>query len=339
VIHLKDPSPELEIRVDHQKAAYLGLTATEVAHGIRAAITGPLAKRFRESDREVDLRTRLQPQDRSSLRVLQQLTVPRWLGSPPQAVQVPIWPALQVRPTMGSTEIHRFNQRRGIELSAESPELDLYRAATLIQPELERISKPPGYEIKLGRSFAEMEESRREIIFALVLGLTLIYMIMAALFESFRTPLVIMCSVPLAIIGIVAALWLTGYAVSVAVYLGALALAGIVVNNAIVLVDHVNQLRRKGRPYYLAVVQGAQDRLRPILITSVTAILGLLPLALERHEGAQLWSPLAWTVIGGLVSATFLTLFILPVVYVMVMSPGSSTTPQSSRHQDGSLRR
>jgi HAE1 family hydrophobic/amphiphilic exporter-1 len=130
---------------------------------------------------------------------------------------------------------------------------------------------------------------------------------------------------------VVAALWLSGYAVSTAVYVGALALAGIVVSNAIVLVDHINQLRNHHGHFFLrAVIRGTQDRLRPILITSATAILGLLPLALERQEGYQLWSPLAWTVIGGLVSATFLTLFILPAVYVMVMAPGSEKAFKSN---------
>jgi HAE1 family hydrophobic/amphiphilic exporter-1 len=319
VIHLKDPSPELQIQVDYQRAAYLGLTATDVAHGIRAALTGPLANRFREPGREVDLRTRLQPQDRESLQVLQQLTVPRLMDSPRRLAQVPIWPAIRVRRTLGATEIHRFNQVRGLELSAETQNLDLYRAAAAILPQLDAISRPEGYEIRLGQSFEEMQESRREVFFALVLGLVLIYMIMAALFESFRTPLIIICSAPLAVVGVAAALWLNGYPISVAVYVGALALAGIVVNNAIVLVDHINQLRSRGLSYWRAVLQGSRDRLRPILITSATAILGLLPMALETHEGAQLWSPLAWTVIGGLVSSTFLTLFLIPVVYTVVI--------------------
>jgi HAE1 family hydrophobic/amphiphilic exporter-1 len=319
VIHLKDPSPELQIQVDYQRAAYLGLTATDVAHGIRAALTGPLANRFREPGREVELRTRLQPQDRESLQVLQQLTVPRLMDSPRRWAQVPICPAIRVRRALGATEIHRFNQVRGLELSAETQNLDLYRAAAAILPQLDAVSRPAGYEIRLGQSFEEMQESRREVFFALVLGLVLIYMIMAALFESFRTPLIVMCSAPLAVVGVAAALWLNGYPISVAVYVGALALAGIVVNNAIVLVDHINQLRIRGLGYWRAVLQGSRDRLRPILITSATAILGLLPMALERHEGAQLWSPLAWTVIGGLVSSTFLTLFLIPVVYTLII--------------------
>lgn len=325
VIHLKDPSPELEILVDHERAGYLGLTAQEVAQAVRAALTGPLASRFREPEREVEMRTRLAAGDRDTVQVLQQLTVPKWTdGKPPHPVQVPLWPAVQLRRVMGSTEIHRFNQRRALELSAETKDLDLYRAAALIQTELNRIPCPPGYEVRLGYSFAELEASRREIFFALVLALTLIYMIMAALFESFSTPFIVMCAVPLAGVGIAVTLWLTGYAVSVAVYVGALALAGIVVNNAIVLVDHINQLRDRGLEYWRAVLQGAQDRLRPILITSATAILGLLPLALERQEGASLWSPLAWTIIGGLMSSTFLTLFLIPAIYTVIITPPHS---------------
>ena len=322
VVHLKDPAPELELRVDYPRAAHLWLTVSEVAHGIRAALTGPLANRFREAEREIDVRTRLLPDDRKSLQVLQEIMIPRWTGPPPRLLQVPIGPALRLFPVMGATEIHRFNQRRALEISAETRDLDLYRAAALIQPELTRLPLPAGYEVRLGQSFEEMRESRREIFFALFLGLTLIYLIMAALFESLRTPLVIMCSVPLALAGIALALWGTGYAVSLAVYVGALALAGIVVNNAIVLVDHINKLRTAGLGYYRAVLQGAQDRLRPILITSATAILGLLPMALERHEGTQLWSPMAWTVIGGLLSSTFLTLFIIPAVYTLLIRPG-----------------
>ncbi len=278
----------------------------------------------------MQLRTRFPSQDRSSLRVLQQLTIPRTIDSPPHRVQVPIWPAIQVRRSMERFEIQRLNQRRALELTAEARDLDLYSVATRVQSVIQNISSPPGYEIRLGQSFEEMQETRREIFFALALALLLIYMVMAALFESFRTPLVIMCSVPLALVGTVAALWLSGFAVSTAVYVGALALAGIVVSNAIVLVDHINQLRNQGHSFLRAVMRGTQDRLRPILITSVTAILGLLPLALERQEGYQLWSPLAWTVIGGLVSATFLTLFILPAVYVMVMAPGSVKTPNTN---------
>jgi HAE1 family hydrophobic/amphiphilic exporter-1 len=257
-------------------------------------LTGPLANRFREPERELDMRTRLQPADRESLQVLQNRTVPQGIASPGQPfrlIQVPIWPALRLKWVMGSTEIHRFNQRRALEISAETRNLDLYRTAALIQPELARISLPPGYDIRLGQSFEEMRQNRREIIFALFLGLTLIYMIMAALFESLITPLVIMCSVPLALVGIALALWITGYAVSIAVYVGALALAGIVVNNAIVMVDHINQLRAAGLAYHRAVLKGAQDRLRPILITSATPSSGCCPWPWNDMKGRNCGAP------------------------------------------------
>jgi hydrophobic/amphiphilic exporter-1 (mainly G- bacteria), HAE1 family len=334
-IHLGNPAPEYEIRVDHRRAAYLGISAQDIAMGIRAALTGPLATPLRESGREMPLRTRLASQDRGSLGVLQQLTIPRVGADPSGPVQAPIWPAIEVRGSLSRFEIPRLDQRRAIELTAETRSLDVLSAAHLVQSVIRQTPRPPGYDIRLGHNLEELQETRREILLALALALALIYMIMAALFESFRTPLVIICSAPLALAGVAAALGLTGFPVSTAVYVGALALAGIVVSNAIVLVDHINHLRSRGRAFLPAVIRGTQDRLRPILITSATAILGLLPLALERQEGYQLWSPLAWTVIGGLVSATLLTLFILPAVYVMVMAPGGPSGPRP-RTQGGS---
>jgi len=189
----------------------------------------------------------------------------------------------------------------------------------LVQPVLTSIPHSPGYEIRFGQNIKELGENRREIISALILALLLVYMIMAALFESFRAPLVILSAVPFAAVGVVSTLLMVGYAINLAVYVGILVLLGIVLNNAIVLVDHINQLRTQGLNLLRAVVQGTQDRLRPILITSATAVLGLLPMALERQAGSQLWSPLAWTVIGGLASATLLTLFIIPAHYLLIM--------------------
>ena len=197
--------------------------------------------------------------------------------------------------------------------------MDLYRTVQMVQPVLDSISRSPGYDIRFGQNIKELEENRREVITALILALLLVYMIMAALFESFRAPLVILSSVPFAAVGVVTALLVAGYAINLAVYVGILVLLGIVLNNAIVLVDHINQLRAQGLNLLRAVIQGTQDRLRPILITSATAILGLLPMGLERQEGSQLWSPLAWTVIGGLASATLLTLFIIPAHYLLIM--------------------
>jgi HAE1 family hydrophobic/amphiphilic exporter-1 len=321
IIHLRNPVPEIEISVSHQRAAYLGLTAAEIAHGIRAAITGPLANSLRESDKELSIRTRLPELARDSNQLLNELTIPKWNEDNSRELAVPLWPALTTRPQMGATEIHRLDRQQAIELTAEVQGLDLYRTIQLVQPVLTSISRPPGYEIRFGQNIKELEENRHEIISALILALLLVYMIMAALFESFRAPLVILSAAPFAAVGVVLILLVVGYAINLAVYVGILILLGIILNNAIVLVDHINQLRAQGLDLLRAVVQGTQDRLRPILITSATAILGLLPMALERQEGSQLWSPLAWTVIGGLASATLLTLFIIPAHYFLIMKP------------------
>jgi HAE1 family hydrophobic/amphiphilic exporter-1 len=321
IIHLRNPVPEIEISVSHQRAAYLGLTAAEIAHGIRAAITGPLANSLRESDKELIIRTRLPELTRDSSQLLNELTIPKWNENNSRELAIPLWPALTTRPQMGATEIHRLDRQQAIELTAEVQGLDLYRTIQVVQPVLASISRPPGYEIRFGQNIKELAENRREIISALILALLLVYMIMAALFESFRAPLVILSAAPFAAVGVVAILLVVGYTINLAVYVGILILLGIILNNAIVLVDHINQLRAQGLDLLRAVVQGTQDRLRPILITSATAILGLLPMALERQEGSQLWSPLAWTIIGGLASATLLTLFIIPAHYFLIMKP------------------
>lgn len=319
VIHLRNPVPEIEVTVLHHQAAHLGLTAMEIANGIRAAITGPLANRLREVDKEYDIRTRLPEHDRDNAMVLHNLTVPKQNFALSREVPVPIWPAIRTRTHLGATEIPRLDRRRAIELTAEIQGVDLYRATETLQPLLETIPHPSGYEIRFGENIRELQENRREILAAFLVALVLVYMIMAGLFESFRAPLVILSSVPLAAVGVVIVLLVSNHAISLVVYVGGLVLLGIILNNAIVLVDHINTLRKQGLRLERAIVQGTQDRLRPILITSTTAILGLLPMALERQEGSQLWSPLAWTIIGGLLSATLLTLFILPAHYLLIM--------------------
>ena len=319
VIHLRNPVPEIEINVSHRQAAYLGLSAAQIAHGIRGAVTGPLANSLRESEKEMSIRTRLPEAEKDNYRLLSELTIPRWSPDRSRRVAVPIWPALKTRSQLGAMEIHRLDRQQALELTAEVQGLDLYRTMQLMQPVLASLTRPPGYELRFGQNLKELTENRREILSALILGLLLVYMIMAALFESFRAPLVILSAVPFAAVGVVAILLMVGYAINLAVYVGLLVLLGIVLNNAIVLVDHINQLRAQGLHLVRAVIQGTQDRLRPILITSGTAVLGLLPMALERQEGSQLWSPLAWTVIGGLASATLLTLFIIPAHYLLLM--------------------
>ncbi len=202
--------------------------------------------------------------------------------------------------------------------------MDLSVAAREATQIIDQLELPPGYTVEIGGLFNVIDESKHDMFVALGLAVILVYLVMAAQFESFWYPLCIMCSVPLAGIGAIIALWLTGLKLSVTALIGVIMLAGIVVNNAIVLVDYINLQRRRGLSISEAVMRASQTRLRPILMTASTTILGLLPIAFGFGEGSEMTVPLAVTVIGGLISSTLLTLFVIPVVYIF--------TAQLSQH-------
>jgi HAE1 family hydrophobic/amphiphilic exporter-1 len=195
---------------------------------------------------------------------------------------------------------------------------DLGAAAETIDAVIARTAVPAGLSVRLSGQSEEMNRSFRSLLFALGLAVFLVYLILASQFESLIHPLVIFFTIPLAIIGAVVALWATGSSISVVVFIGMILLAGIVVNNAIVLVDLINQLRIQGVPRFEAIVTAGRQRLRPILMTTLTTILGLLPLALGFGEGAEIRAPMAITVIGGLTVSTLLTLVVIPVLYSLV---------------------
>ena len=204
-----------------------------------------------------------------------------------------------------------------IQLSANVGALSLGKAVKLIKKSLGDIEFPEEYYYKFGGGYPELVESQKQFLPTILLMLTLVYMVLAGLFESYKQPLIIMFSVPLAIIGVVIALTITKKAVSMGVIVGLVLLGGIVVNNAIILIDRINQLRGMGLKTIRAVITSAKNRLRPILMTTSTTVLGLLPMALDKSESANLWAPLAITVISGLISSTLLTLFVVPAVYII----------------------
>lgn len=208
--------------------------------------------------------------------------------------------------------------------SAPTGATALGTAAERVKATLFDLKFPKDYFWQFGGNYDKMIQNQKELSFALILSLVLVYMILASLFESFKQPLIILLTVPLAAIGAITALRITGKPVGTGVLIGAIMLGGIVVNNAILLIDRINFLRRKGGALYTgkgeikkAVVAACYDRLRPILMTSLTTILGLLPMALDKSESSNLWSPLAITVIGGLSISTVLTLFVIPGVYLV----------------------
>ena len=219
----------------------------------------------------------------------------------------------------GPREIHREWQRRIGRVTGYVREgATLGQAIGQVQAILASVDLPPGYRISIGGEERDRAESFRSLRFALILSVVLVYMVMASLFESFLHPFTVMLSLPLAGVGVVLGFWLFGEPLSITAFIGVIMLGGIAVNDSIVLVDRINQLRETTRTVRDAIVQGARDRVRPILMTSATTVLALLPMAIGLGEGGELRAPMAIAVIGGLVSSTIMILVVIPVVYELV---------------------
>jgi HAE1 family hydrophobic/amphiphilic exporter-1 len=220
----------------------------------------------------------------------------------------------------GPIQISRENQMRRVSVMANIAGRDLGGVVRDIQKKLGRVQRelPPGYFLEFGGEFKEMQEAFLIIAGAFALATLLVYMVMASQFESFVHPFIIMFTIPLAAIGIAAGLLISGKPVSLAVLIGVVILAGIAVNNGIVMIDYINQLRRRGMDAKEAIVEGSVTRLRPVLITALTTILGMMPMALSTSAGSELRSPMAVAVAGGLTATTALTLFIIPIIYSLV---------------------
>jgi HAE1 family hydrophobic/amphiphilic exporter-1 len=313
VIYQTNPKPELLIKVLHDKAGALGLDATRIAEAVRSRITGPIATEFVEQGKETDLRIRLQDDDLRNLSVLDTISIPVRRNDK-ERLLVPLGEVTTSELLLGTAEIHRKDQHRMIRISADIGNEDLARAAVRVGEALKDLPFPEGYGYHFGEDYQELKESQKEMIFSLFLAILFVYMILAALFESFLYPITIMASVPMAAIGCLVILYVSGKSINVPVYVGAITLAGIVVNNAVVLIDYIKLLKSRGMGKWRAIIRGGENRLRPILMTSGTTLLALLPMALDKGEGSNLWSPLAVTIIGGLVTSTLLTLIVLPLL-------------------------
>ena len=305
-------SPETKVRVIKDRAATYHLSVSDIALTAQTAIKGFVATKFKEQGREIDVRVRLRPQDRADLSRVRRLTI----RSPLQQT-VPLADVAYLAVGTGPTEIQRLDRQRVVLVSGNLLQRTVGEALRDIEAALRRVAVPAGCEVKVTGENQQMQESFRSLQFALGLSLLLVYMIMASTFESLWQPFLIMATIPMSAIGIVAALWVTGTPLSAMVGLGLIILGGIVVDNGIVLIDYVNLLQSQGRSAYDAVLEASRTRLRPILMTTATTVLGLLPLALGIGEGVELQGPMAITVMGGLLSSTFLTLVVLPTFYLI----------------------
>ncbi len=302
--------PEVQIAFDRDRLAAMALDPAAASRLVRSAVQGEAATQFSDLDRKLDVRVRASEQERSMVAELANLEVGRSQGRP-----VPLGAVASVSVARGPAEIRRISQQRAAVVSANLEGRDLASAANDIQAALDGLVVPPGARVALAGQNRELGESFGSLRFALLLAVFLVYLVMASQFESLLHPFVIMFTLPMALAGVVLALLVTGTSVSVMVLIGLVVLAGIVVNNGIVLIDYTKQLRARGVSKVEALVQAGQVRLRPILMTTLTTVLGLLPMALGLGEGAEVRAPLAITLIGGLTMATVLTLVVLPAVY------------------------
>lgn len=310
-------NPEIQIHFDREKAASLGLNVYQVAERVVSKVRGTVATRYSFHDKKIDMLVRAREADRSSLQDIKNLIV-----NPDQPRPVPLESIARIQVTTGPSEIRRIDQERVTLITANLRHGDLGRAVEDIYAIIGETEMPEDMVATVSGQNEEMKISFDSLKFALLLAIFLVYLVMASQFESFIHPLVIIFTIPLALIGAIFALWVTGSKISVVVFIGAILLAGIVVNNAIVLIDRINQLRRKGTDKLEAILQGGRSRLRPIVMTTLTTALGLLPMAIGLGEGVEIRAPMAITVIGGLIVSTLLTLIVIPVVYSLMDRKG-----------------
>ncbi|SIQ61318.1 efflux RND transporter permease subunit [Halanaerobium kushneri] len=308
--------PELRIQLNRSLASQFGLNARQVANTVRTAVSGSVTTRYEVAGDEYDIRVQLQESDLNTVSQLSNLNI-----IAPGGVQVPLKRFADLEVETGPNQILRIDQERYAEINSDLYNIDLGTAVERIQNRLaENIELPDGYEFSYEGQFQDLQSSFRSLAFAFILAVVLVYMVMASQFESLIHPFIIMFTVPLAVIGVILGIFITNSTLSVASLIGLITLAGIVVNNAIVMVDYINHLRREKQEKNAAILEAASVRLRPIMMTALTTILGLIPLALGRGDGGELAQPIAVVVISGLTFATFLTLFIIPIFYSLLTS-------------------
>jgi len=304
-------TPEEHFIVDREKAADLNVTVSQISSTLKTVFAGTVASTFRQGGNEYDILVKMKGSENFGPQAVADLMVQNSAGK-----ALSLSSLVKVLPTTGPMRIERRNQERIIRVELNLADRDIGSVAEEVTKKLREIALPRDFSFNLVGSFEEQQKSSREMLFSVILSLVLVYMVMACLYESFRDPFVVMFSVPLAAIGVLIVLFLTNTTFNIQTGIGALMLGGIVVNNAIVLVDHINLLRRRdGMELRAAIEESGRRRLRPILMTALTTIFGLFPLALGLGEGGEMQAPLARTVLGGLVSATAITLLIVPVVY------------------------
>ena len=318
IINRKNDQPTFKIYFDREKLTRLGLTSATVSNTLRNYITGYTASKYREEGNEYDVIVRLNDRARNDIELFKNLMI-----STPTGAKVSLSEIADIVEESTPPEIEHENKQRVITVSAKPENISLGELGASIQQLTRNIDLPSGVDINVGGRYEDQMESFRDLILLLFVSILLVYISMAAQFESLTMPLLIILSIPFALSGVILALLITGKTLSVNALLGGVMLIGIAVKNSIILVDFTNLLRDRGLRLHDAVVQAGRSRLRPILMTASTTFLGMLPMALSTGEGSELWAPIGIAVIGGLVFSTILSLIVVPTAYYTFIRSGS----------------
>jgi len=311
-ISLKEAMPELRIELDRNRLSDLGLTSAMVSQTISSNVLGTVASQYREGGDEFDIRVQIQKKYRNNKRDLENLLIVA-----PNGARVPLRAIANIVTSKAPTQITREDQERVVKVSMMVSGRDLSSVTNDVEREITKVVLPNDFRLEISGVAAEQAESFMYLGIAMLVAILLTYMVMASQFESLLDPFVILFTIPLSIIGVALSLLVTGTTLTVMALIGIIMLVGIVVNNGIVLVDYMNQLRERGKELLEAAQEGGETRMRPVMMTALTTILAMFPLSLGLGESGENWAPLARTVIGGLFVATFLTLFVVPVLYVV----------------------
>ncbi|MBN1132880.1 MAG: efflux RND transporter permease subunit [Bacteroidales bacterium] len=311
----RDPvKPQLEVIPDREKMAQHGLNTYNLANAVRNRVEGPYMSSYREDGDEYDIVVRFNEEGRNTITDIMNIGL-----MTPQGTMVRLGEVASIKQTWSPPNIERKSRERIVTVSVTPYKVSLSVLAEQIQSKIEQLDIPPEVNVQMSGAVEDLMDAMNDLALLLALSLILVYIVMASQFESLKMPLIIMFSIPFAFSGVILAHIVTGITMSVISMVGGIMLVGIVVKNAIVLVDFINLMRDRGYSLKDAVILSGRSRLRPVLMTTFTTILGMLPLAVSRGEGSEIWSPMGISVIGGLIFSTFVTMILVPVVYIFFM--------------------
>jgi HAE1 family hydrophobic/amphiphilic exporter-1 len=311
-ISQKDPRPELWIEVDRNKASSFGLNIAAIAGTVRNYFYGVETTKFRDADDNYDIFTRFRKEDKNRLKTLPEVPV-----FTPDGRMIKLKNLAKIAEGEGPIEIQRKNRQRIVRVEADTFKRSLGDVTADVRAEIHKIGIPAGVSISFGGDVEEQRKAFRDLTLLLVLGIILVYMVLAALYGNLRDPFIIMFSVPFAITGVLYAFYLTGTTLSLISFMGIIMLMGIVVKNAVIYLDYTHILQKRGESLFEAIIHAGRNRLRPILMTTLATFFALFPMAISSGVGAEVWRPLGITMLGGLSVSALVTLILIPVIYYL----------------------